>query len=191
MRKSEKLTILLVVSVVVNVVLAGYAIFLNGQSFNIASENGRLKIDDYGLRNEFFVLLRDDILRGSSTLLNQSVIYIQQNKTDVATYNIDQSISALRYYSWACTILGGDYANLLSATATQKNDIFNSLIDIRSAAANNTVKDSQLSYLQNVSVLFDYIASHMVDSGQGVYSISDLDSVVSEFIDLTSGYLAT
>jgi hypothetical protein len=186
MKTSRYLAILVLISLVINIGLGWYILDLSRQIDQQKTDYYVLNTSNQVMKHYVFLLLKDDILRGSSTLLNESVNYLNSGESDIVIYNIDQVLASFRYFSWSAENLGAVYQNMSHYVNAPKNSMLQNLIEVRNLVFYSNYTQNDIDYLQRVANSLNTVADNLLETGVGQFSINDIDAIVVAFYDIES-----
>jgi hypothetical protein len=184
MKTNRYLAILILISLIINIGLGWYVLDLSNRVNQQKTDYDVLNTNNQVLRHYIFLLLKEDILRTSSDLLNQSVIYLGEGERNSVIYNIDQVLASFRYFSWSAQNLGTDYQNMISYINTPKNSMLSNLIEVRNSVFYNNYTQTDIDYLQRVANNLNSVADNLIETEIGQFSILSIDNIVVKFYEI-------
>jgi hypothetical protein len=186
MKTNRYLAILILISLLINVGLGWYALDLSRQIDQQKTDNYVLNTSNQVMKHYLFLLLKEDVLRGSSTLLNQNVIYLNSGERSSVIYNIDQVLASFRYFTWSAQSLGSAYINMTNYVSAPKSSMLSNLIEVRNSVFYSNYTQTDIDYLQRVATSLNTVADNLLETGVGQFSINDIDAIVVAFYDIES-----
>jgi hypothetical protein len=184
MKTSRYLAILILISLFINIGLGWYVLDLSNRVNQLTTDYDVLNTNNQVLKHYIFLLLKEDILRTSSNLLNQSVIYLGEGERNSVIYNIDQVLVSFRYFSWSAQNLGSAYINMSNDVSAPKNSMLSALIEIRNSVFYNNYTQTDIDYLQLVSNNLNSVANNLIETEVGQFTILDIDNIIVKFYEI-------
>jgi len=186
MKTNRYLAVFIIISLLINVGLGWYVLDLSRQIDQQKTDYNVLNTSNQVIKHYLFLLLKDDILRGSSDLLNQSVNYLNIGERDTVIYNIDQVLASFRYFTWSAQNLGSAYINMTNYVYAPKNSMLSNLIIVRNSVFYSNYTQNDIDYLQLVATSLNTVADNLLETGVGQFSINDIDAIVVAFYQVES-----
>ena len=186
MKTNRYLAVFIIISLLINVGLGWYVLDLSRQIDQQKTDYNVLNTSNQVIKHYLFLLLKDDILRGSSDLLNQSVNYLNIGERDTVIYNIDQVLASFRYFTWSAQNLGSAYTNMTNYVYAPKNSMLSNLIIVRNSVFYSNYTQNDIDYLQLVATSLNTVADNLLETGVGQFSINDIDAIVVAFYQVES-----
>jgi hypothetical protein len=182
MKTNQYLAILILISLLINVGLGWYIFDISNQLNQQKSDYNVVNTNNQVMKHYIFLLLKNDILIGSSNLLNISANLLNSTgERFVALYNIDQVLASFRYFDWSAQNLGSAYINMTNYVSSPKASMLDNLVAVRVDVFYSNYTQNDIDYLWRVTDSLSIVADNLQETGVGQFSITDIDVVVTQF----------